>query len=388
MVTEQSSDGKPAVSLVSKLRKQFTVEQVAAVLDLVAARWGQRGKFPRDEKLFLTRLGGEQATDAWIAQYKARRFAGYDSVVDIGCGIGGDAMAIARVTQCIAVERDATSAHFAAKNLQITSQPERQVVLEEDAFAAEAVWPTRVGKRWAWHVDPDRRVTGERVTTMELCSPGPENLRDLLRQSSSGAVKLAPATHLEESQWPRCEREWISRGGECRQQVAWFGELAKQPGMRVATAIRTRLDGMAQAVSTFAGWETAYLAPASQLGSWIVEPDATVLAAGLKNAFAEAFGLAPIADGIGYLTGDNPPEHDLASSFEVIEVWPFDVRKVGEALRARNIGTIEIKKRGVDDSPESLRKQWRLTGEKSATVIVTPTPSGVVAILCSRSYVD
>jgi hypothetical protein len=387
MVTAESSDGKPPVSLVSRLRKQFTIEQVAAVLDLVLARWSQRQKFPLAEKLFLTRLGGEQATDALIAQYKARRFNGYDCVADVGCGIGGDAMAIARVACCIAIEQDPTTAYFASKNLQIISQPERQQVFEEDAFAADAAWPKQLGKRWAWHVDPDRRVTGEKVTTLELCSPGPENLRELLRRSPSGAAKVAPATQLDETNWPRCEREWISRDGECRQQVVWFGELAKQPGMRVATAIRPSIGGLANDVSTFAGWEPAYLAPATRLGSWLVEPDATILAAGLKNAFAEAFDLAPIAEGIGYLTGSERAEHALASSFEILEVWPFDARKVGEALRARNVGTIEIKKRGVDDTPEALRKQWRLTGDESATVILTPTPSGVVAILCRR-FID
>ena len=59
----------------------------------------------------------------------------------------------------------------------------------------------------------------------------------MLTVNPHGAVKLAPAADVPDTWIERCEREWISRDGECRQLVAWFGRLTSQPGIARATAI-------------------------------------------------------------------------------------------------------------------------------------------------------
>lgn len=384
---ENVPDGKVSVAVVQQLRKRLSPEQVAAVLELVSARYAVREKFRDAERLYLTRLSGEQATDEAIARYKAGKFARFAMAADIGCGIGGDAMPLSRQSHCVAVERNPTTAIFVAKNLALTGGS--FLVFDEDAFAPQAEWTSRMTGDWAWHVDPDRRASGQRVTTFALCEPGPEALRTLLSLSPHGAAKLAPATRWETESWPVVHREWISRGGECRQQVVWFGDLVNHVtdtaiGSRTATVVRFADHASGFEAHSFSGDEMAYLPPAVTLGRWLVEPDAAILAAGLKNTFAAQHQLAPVAEGIGYLTGEQLVDSPLAEAFEVIERWPFDARKVGEALRRRDIGTVEIKKRGVEVSPETLRKQWQLKGSLAATVILTPTTRGVVALLCRR----
>ena len=49
---------------------------------------------------------------------------------------------------------------------------------------------------------------------------------------------------------------------------------------------------------------------------------------------------------------------------------PFDVKRLAAALKARGVGAVEIKKRGVDVTPERLRKQLN-PGDNAATVILT-----------------
>jgi hypothetical protein len=91
-----------------------------------------------------------------------------------------------------------------------------------------------------------------------------------------------------------------------------------------------------------------------------------------------------LAPGIAYLTGDAEATSPFAASFRVREVLPADVKALGSALRARGIGTLEIKKRGVDVDPAVLRTKFKLRGDESATLIVTRVAGKRLAILCDR----
>src|SRR5262249_34061447 len=100
------------------------------------------------------------------------------------------------------------------------------------------VEPTDLEGAAAWHIDPDRRPTGLRTTKVSLGDPGPEVLARLLERVPNAAIKLAPAADLEAAGSSEAELEWISRARQCRQLVAWFGQLAEHAGRRRATMLR------------------------------------------------------------------------------------------------------------------------------------------------------
>ena len=90
----------------------------------------------------------------------------------------------------------------------------------------------------AWHIDPDRRATGRRTTNLaSTTSPMSRPIDQLLARCPNGAVKLAPATKVPQHWSDSCELEWISRDRECKQLVAWHGNLACNAGSVRATAI-------------------------------------------------------------------------------------------------------------------------------------------------------
>ena len=60
--------------------------------------------------MFFTRLGLEQATDAWVARYKATRFPAGQLLADLCCGIGGDLMALSERGPTRGVDRDPVAA--------------------------------------------------------------------------------------------------------------------------------------------------------------------------------------------------------------------------------------------------------------------------------------
>jgi hypothetical protein len=78
-----------------------------------------------------------------------------------------------------------------------------------------------------------------------------------------------------------------------------------------------------------------------------------------------------ISPEIAYLSSDNEIDSPLMRGFRIIDEMAFDRKKLKAHLREKNIGTLEIKKRGVDVVPEQLRKDLGLKGEIAATLILT-----------------
>jgi hypothetical protein len=68
----------------------------------------------------------------------------------------------------------------------------------------------------------------------------------------------------------------------------------------------------------------------------------------------------------------------------VLEVLPYSERGLASALKARGIGSLEIKKRGIDVAPEALRRRLKLSGDASATVILTRVLGKRMALIAER----
>ena len=88
---------------------------------------------------------------------------------------------------------------------------------------------------------------------------------------------------------------------------------------------------------------------------------------------------------IAYLTSDAALTSPFVQSFRVREELPADTRGLAKALRERGIGRLEIKKRGVDVDPAVLRKELKLRGDGSATLIVTRVGAKRLAVLPTGS---
>jgi hypothetical protein len=369
-----TADARSTVSLVGELRRELSAERTHLVLEQVELRRRARTKFAAAEKMFFNPIGFEQATDEFVANYKAQRFATGGAVADLCCGIGGDLLALVTRGPACGVDRDPVVALLAAANVQAV------VPQGVASFSAADVETFDVRDFAAWHIDPDRRPEGRRTTRVELHEPGPAVIDRLRAEQPSGAVKLAPAATLPDAWPPEAELEWISRGGECRQLVCWFGTLARDPGRRRATIIEPR----AAEPRTILGTDDEHPPQAAALGEYLYEPDAAVLAAGLTATLAAEHDLTAISPGIGYLTGDRIVRDAALAGFAVRDVLPLDRRRLRAALRQRGVGRLEIKKRGVDTDIEKLRHEMRLSGDSAATLILLPRAGHPTAILAER----
>lgn len=359
---------------VERLRRELSRERTHLVLELAALRQKARAKFSAAERMFFTPLGLEQATDEVIGGYKARRFAGADQVIDLCSGIGGDLAALAEVCRVVGYDRDPRMAVLAEANLRAIERADRGTALVAEGSNVD------VGDAAAWHIDPDRRPTGRRTTHVELHDPTWQTIETMLARNNQAAVKLSPATTLEPPLEERAELEWISRARECRQLVAWFGHLANDAGRRRATV----LGAAGEAPRSVVGVPGEPTVPLGRVEQYLYEPDPAVLAAKLDGTLAAEHELSLISSGIAYYTAAHRVDDAALACFEVRDVLPFQIKTLKALVRQLGIGRLEIKKRGVDNDPERLRKELQLHGDASATLLVTRIAGRVTAIIAER----
>lgn len=364
------------VKTVADLRKQgHPPTLVAAVLSQAKLRAKAEAKFgPFASRMLFTEAGLEQATRLKVAALHAGRFsrAGVHHVADLGCGIGGDALAMAAIDlEVTAAEADEVTAAIAAYNLTPFSHVR---VLHE---RAENVALGGIDGAW---LDPARRTTAggttTRITDASAYSPSLDFAFGLGERMPVG-VKLGPGTDRDVIP-PEAEAQWVSVDGDLVELGVWFGSVAR-PGIRRA-ALVIRGDA-AQELTADADSEDA---PVGPLGDYVYEPDGAVIRARLIGDLARANGAWMLSSGIAYLTSDTAFDSPFARGFRVLERLPADERQLRQALTARGIGTLEIKKRGVDVDPAQLRTRLKLKGAASATIVLTREAGRHVALLVER----
>jgi SAM-dependent methyltransferase len=361
---------------VTRLRRDgHSPDLVSAVVGQAHLRTRARAKFgDLAERMLFTRAGLEQATRLPIAARHAARFrdAGFTHIADLGCGIGGDALGLAglglRVT---AVDADEVTAGIAAYNLApFGGDVDVRLGTAEttDLAGIDAVW-----------LDPARRTAGHTETARtrpEDWSPSLEWVFDLARRLPAG-VKLGPG--LDRDVIPDdFEAQWVSADGSTVELVLWSGALAREGVRRAALVIR---DDRAHELTA----ETdAADEPARELGAYLHEPDGAVIRARLIGDVARSLEAGMLDEHIAYLTSDAALTSPFVSTFRVREVLPAEVKALGKALRERDIGRLEIKKRGVDVDPAALRTRLKLRGSASATLLLTRIGNRRTAILADR----
>ena len=360
---------------VSRLRAAgHSPELVSAVVGQAHLRVKAAAKFGEfAERMLFTRAGLEQATRLNVATLHAVRMrrAGITAVTDLGCGIGGDSLAFAGAGLTVtAVDADEVTAGIAAYNLApFGDDAQVRTGLAEDSVLADgAVW-----------LDPARRTAGHSETrrlSASDWSPSLDWCFEVARSHPTG-IKLGPG--LDRDLIPDdVEAQWVSADGSVVELVLWSGALAR--------------DGIRRSALIVAGGQTHELtaeadaedAPVRELGAFVHEPDGAVIRARLIGDAARMLDAGMLDEQIAYLTGDAAVTSPFVQSFRVRETMPAHPKTINAALRANDIGRLEIKKRGMDIDPAVFRKKLTLKGSQQATLILTRTPAGRVAILADR----
>ncbi|MGH2524317.1 MAG: class I SAM-dependent methyltransferase, partial [Anaerolineales bacterium] len=312
------------------------------------------------------------------SRYRAERFANFNSLADLGCGIGGDTLGLAAHAPVAAVDVDALRLAMAAQNLATYGLRERVTFIQAD------VQRMQLPRVEAFFFDPARRAGGRRQFSVHAYQPPLSIVVDWLAHTPAIGVKTSPGVDWAEIEGYDCEVEFISEAGELKECVLWFGPL------KTASRRATLLPGRHTLTP---------LSPLPPLSlssplSYLYEPDPSILRAGLVTTLAEHLNARQLDPDIAYLTADEFKPTPLARAFAIEEAFPFQLKRLRERLRALNVGQVTVKKRGSPLEPEALIRQLKLSGPESRVVFLThvrgkpyaligqpvPNPSGLTGI--------
>ena len=367
-------DRADTLTALTRLRRTAAPEIANAAWEQSELRQRGAAKFgPLASQMYFVREALEQASGRGTADYHASRLmaSGAASVSDLGGGIGGDALAFARAGLRVTLyERDPARAAFAVENARVWQLTAQVTVRQNDFTEAE------LDTDAAW-LDPARRQNSRRVSDPEDYTPPLSWLHTLLKSGvKSACVKLSPAIDHALAVPFGAELEFISDGGECREALLWLG--AAKSGHELAATVITP-----PATYTLFG-------SADERGDWaaptgnryLYEPDPAVIRAHLVGTLSSQLDAAPVDPQIAYLLGDTLMPTPFADAYEVLDQFAYSKKRLQDALTARSVGRVIIKKRGFPAEPDELRKTLKLRGTEEAIVVLARVGTGHTAFLC------
>ena len=292
----------------------------------------------------LPPLAFEQASSEACAAHKLLEG---DTVLDLTCGLGADALFLSRrFRRVVTLERNEMLARVAAENFS------RMGVANVDVVNASAEeYLRRDGLRFDWiYADPDRRSDkGRKLVRLEDCSPDIVALKPRLKQVSGRlCVKNSPLFDVGEALrlFPDSRVEVLSLGDECKEVVIYADGTG--PGI-TATALGR---GSFTATPAQAGAPPHPGAFEPDRYRWLVVPDVALQKARLARLHLR--GKADIWSENGYGFATERPEGIIGKVFAIERIEPYDPRRLKRAFKGRGA---ELMKRDFPFAAEELGRR-------------------------------
>lgn len=374
------------------LSRSFPPNLARAALETAILRREARPKFPAASQMYFTRPALEQATSQAIAAYRAERYAGLEQIIDLGCSIGGDTLALCAQAPTLGLDLDPLRLALAAANAAGLGLDSQAAFAQADLTAP---LPLRLSPRGGLFFDPARRAEGRRAFSVHQYRPPLAVIQGWLGQPSALGVKISPGVDLAELAEYPAEVEFISLHGELKEAVLWFGPLRRGAARYRATLIDDRPQagddptaGEPIRVHTLEGGEgDRDAARVSTPQAYLYEPDPAVLRAGVVRRLGQQLDADQLDPDIAYLTSDRAIDTPFARRWRVESWQPFQLKRLRAALRAAGVGRVTVKKRGSPIQPEQLIHDLRLSGGPEERVLFLTQCQGqpVVVIAFSPS---
>jgi len=419
--------GEPPLALATRLRRDYPADLVAAATAQDELRRAGAAKFSRAGRMLFTRPGLEQASSETAARHRARRFAEATAgrLADLGCGIGGDLIALAAGREVLAVDLDEVHLRMAAHNAGVydvaagvrTGQADvRDVGLNGigavfadparrlPGAAAGGAGPGRAGSRRAG----GRRLRpGDSEPPLDWCFA-------LTSQVPAVAVKAAPGLPAGIVP-PGWETEFVADGRDLKEAVLWSPALATA---RVRATIlpegHTLLPGPGEEPGQVPGQEpgpytgeepgtyagkyagkyagaeagkkpgqrAADKVPVAPPGAFLFDPNPAVTRAGLVETLARQIGAWKIDPRIAFLSSDSAQSTPFARTLRVAESAPWNEKDFGRRLRALGIGAADLRRRGLAGDVDQIHRRLKLAGPHRATLVLTRVNDRPWGLIC------
>ena len=385
--TDARRSTRPSPAFATDCRQSRT----HLVLEQVDLRRRATAKFTHADRMFFTRIGLEQATDEWVAAYKASRFttqrAGSSSTpgvfADLCCGIGGDLFALAQNATAIGIDRDPICRPLRRCEHR-RDHPHNQTSPTSTSQAPQASTPGTSTPTAAPPVAARHRSN--------TCQPNLATIDALLSRLPKRRHQARPRDEVTR----RMDRTLRARMDQPRPRMPTTRRLARQPRPHPRPAAAQPSSVPLPPARGVPSAElnsphphrpplpTNYHRPTrSTASSSTSTPPSSPLALPAHSPPNTISARLPPAQPTSPARRQSPTTTHSPASKSKTSCRSASARSP-RLLRERHIGQLEIKKRGVDIDPEKLRRDLKLRGNNAATLLITQIAGRPTAILAQR----
>ena len=369
-------------------------------LQQIAGRQTARKKLPAwatlDDILYPPHLNMEQCSSEQAARYKASvchsAVTTANTLVDLTGGLGVDFSFMAPLfSQAVYVERQEELCRLARHNLAALGV--QSTVVCDDA----AHYLHHLDHVSLLFVDPARRDThGARTYGIADCTPDVLTLRDELLQKAEYVMqKLSPMLDWRKTVsdlGPQYVREVhiVSVGGECKELLVLMAAPASNQQAADEHPLRIVCvnDEEVWEVPAQSGAEPTAerivpqgIAAHVPVGTYLYEPNASVMKAGCFDALSACFGVSPLAQNSHLFTSADYKADFPGRKFHVHAVSSMNKRELKEKILPLKQANITI--RNFPLSVADLRRRLKLSDGGHHYLFATTLHSGDhVLIVC------
>ena len=356
------------LALSESLRGEYPADLVAAALTQQSLRFAGRAKFSQADRMLFTRAGLEQASSELTARQAAWRYGDARVLADLCCGIGGNLIALAAARPglvTIGVDSDCGSLAFARHNVSECAPGARVAYLCAD------VRTVRLTGIDAVFIDPARRdergrlAAGKYLPDLGWCLRLPDQVQAV-------GIKAAPGIHRNLVP-PGWETEFVAVGRALKEALLWSPALA-------GTASRATLLPAGDTLT--ARDEATEATPVAAPGAYLFDPNPAVTRAGLVAQLAGQLAAWQIDPKIAFLSADEPRATPFARTLRVVESAPWHEKKFAARLRELQIGSADIRRRGLAGDVAQIHRRLGLRGPGSAVIVLTRVSDRPWGLIC------
>lgn len=368
--------------------KKYPQLDVPFLVDQILSRRQIREKLPswyaNEDLVFPAKIAAEQCSSERTALYKQRLVSSLDTLCDLTGGLGIDSYFFSRkVSQLTYIERFPVYCEAARHNFQVLGADNITVRNENSVDIVPDLPEVDV-----FYLDPARRGEGnKRVFALSDCEPDLPRLLPLLLQKAPRVIaKLSPMADLQQtvSLLPGTVAiHVLSVRNECKELLF---DIRREAAVSIPPVycVDFATTGTEHSFTfTVEEERNAPLTLAAQVGTYLYEPNASVLKAGAFKSVAQQYGLEKLHVSSHLYTSDTLVAGFPGRTFRVENVLPFS-NKVCKSI-TQEIPQANITVRNFPMSVDELRKKTKIQeGADVYLFATTLSDGGKVLVVCRK----
>ena len=336
---------------------------------------------------FPPRLSMEQCSSEVTARYKAevalRIAKSRESFIDLTGGFGVDFSYMAQnFKSAIYVEQQEVLCEAARHNFPLLGIENAEIVNTAD-------YSTLLKTHYSLiYLDPARRSdTGKKVYAIEDCTPDIATLQDkLLERADSVMVKLSPMLDITQALRTLhnvTEVHTVSVKGECKELLLVMSAKSEAGAPIIYHCVNLDTND-SPFICDVTRQPLAITTP--EVGDYIFEPNASILKAGVQDAFAACYSLGklhPMSNLFTMKKGVGVPDGIPARAFRITAMSDFSKSALKIFLKDLKQANIAI--RNFPSTVNELRKRLKIKEGGSVYIFATTVSNGShILIRCEK----